>query len=529
VLKQLVARKSVATINREIETGPRLNRVLGARTLTAIGLGSMIGSGIFVLTGTVAANHTGPAITLAFLVAAIGCGLAAICYAELAALIPVSGSAYSYTYATLGEGVAWFVGWNLALEYMMSAATVAVGWSGYVVNLFEDFGVHLPAALTSAPVAKAADHSLQATGAIVNLPAVLIVAALTWICYRGIRESASMNNIMVIIKVAIIVLFIVAGLSYVDTANWHPYLPENTGESGHFGASGIMMGAAIIYFAYIGFDTAATTAQEARNPQRDVPAGILGALVISTVLYVAMAAVMTGMVSYTKLDVAAPVAVALDEHPSLFFRPAGEDRRDRRHDLGDPDVDPRAAAYLHGDVPRRPAAGATAEGAPAPSHAARRNARDRPDCRGLRRGVPDRHPGRAGLDRHPARVHRGLRGRADPALYDAGSRPPVPRPVRPAGVHRRRADVPRPHAVPAARYLGTARDLDRHRFRHLFRIRVLEQPAAEERGALVTAAVRFTSSARPGSAPSRSSSARTPRRPAPSGRPRSGSARRRAR
>jgi APA family basic amino acid/polyamine antiporter len=319
VLKQLVARKPVATINREIETGPRLNRVLGARTLTAIGLGSMIGSGIFVLTGTVAANHTGPAITLAFLVAAIGCGLAAICYAELAALIPVSGSAYSYTYATLGEGVAWFVGWNLALEYMMSAATVAVGWSGYVVNLLEDFGLHLPAALTSAPIEKAADHSLQATGALINLPAVLIVAVLTWVCYRGIRESASMNNIMVIIKVAIIVLFIVAGLSFVDTSNWHPYLPENTGEFGHFGMSGIMMGAAIIYFAYIGFDTAATTAQEARDPQRDVPAGIIGALVISTVLYVAMAAVMTGMVSYTKLDVAAPVAVALDEHPSLFW------------------------------------------------------------------------------------------------------------------------------------------------------------------------------------------------------------------
>jgi APA family basic amino acid/polyamine antiporter len=211
------------------------------------------------------------------------------------------------------------VGWNLALEYMMSAATVAVGWSGYVVNLLEDFGIHLPTALTSAPVEKAADHSLQATGAIVNLPAVLIVAALTWVCYRGIRESASMNNVMVIIKVAIIVLFIVAGLSFVDTSNWRPYLPANTGELGHFGASGIMMGAAIIYFAYIGFDTAATTAQEARNPQRDVPLGILGALIISTVLYVTMAAVMTGMVSYTKLDVAAPVAVALDEHPSLFW------------------------------------------------------------------------------------------------------------------------------------------------------------------------------------------------------------------
>jgi len=319
VLKQLTARKSVAAIAREIESGPRLNRVLGAATLTSIGLGSMIGSGIFVLTGTVAANHTGPAVTLAFLIAAFGCGLAAICYAELAAMIPVSGSAYSYTYATLGEGVAWFVGWNLALEYMMSAATVAVGWSGYVVNLLEEAGLHLPAALTNAPVGKTAEHTLAATGAIVNLPAVLIVVALTWVCYRGIRESASMNNIMVIIKVAIIVLFIVAGLSYIDTANWHPYLPTNNGEFGHFGWSGVMMGAAIIYFAYIGFDTAATTAQEARDPQRDVPAGILGALAISTVLYVAMAAVMTGMVGYEKLDVAAPVAVALDEHPSLFW------------------------------------------------------------------------------------------------------------------------------------------------------------------------------------------------------------------
>jgi len=319
VLKQLAARKSVAAIAREIETGPRLKRVLSARTLTSIGLGSMIGSGVFVLTGTVAANHTGPAVTLAFLIAAIGCGLAAICYAELAALIPVSGSAYSYTYATLGEGVAWFVGWNLALEYMMSAATVAVGWSGYVVNLLEEAGLQLPAALTSAPIGKNAAHTLETTGALVNLPAVLIVAALTWVCYRGIRESAAMNNVMVVIKVAIIVLFIVAGVSFVDTTNWHPYLPANTGEFGHFGMSGVMMGAAIIYFAYIGFDTAATTAQEARDPQRDVPAGILGALAISTVLYVAMGAVMTGMVSYEKLNVAAPVAVALDEHPALFW------------------------------------------------------------------------------------------------------------------------------------------------------------------------------------------------------------------
>jgi len=302
---------------QEVEEGPRLARVLTARTLIAIGLGSMIGSGVFVLSGTVAANHTGPAVTLAFLVAAIGCGLAAICYAELASLIPVAGSAYSYTYATLGEGVAWFVGWNLALEYMMSAATVAVGWSGYVINLLEEFGLHLPPELVNAPVGKTAEHTLAATGAIVNLPAVLIVAALTWLCYIGIRQSASLNNLMVVIKVAIIVLFIVVGVSYIDTSLWHPYLPANNGEFGHFGFSGVMQGAAIIYFAYIGFDTAATTAQEARDPQKDVPAGIIGALLISTVLYVAMGAVMTGMVDYRQLDVAAPVAVALDAHPAL--------------------------------------------------------------------------------------------------------------------------------------------------------------------------------------------------------------------
>jgi len=319
VLKQLTARKSVAAINREIESGPRLKRVLSARALTSIGLGSMIGSGIFVLTGTVAANHTGAAVTLAFLVAAIGCGLAAICYAELASMIPVAGSAYSYTYATLGEAVAWFVGWNLSLEYMMSAATVAVGWSGYVVNLLEEFGIHLPAQLTNAPVGKTASHTLQTTGAIVNLPAVLIVVVLTWLCYVGIRQSARLNNWMVVIKVAIIILFILVGLAFIDTANWKPYMPANTGEFGHFGWSGVMQGAAIIFFAYIGFDTAATTAQEAHNPQRDVPRGILAALAISTVLYIAMAAVMTGMVSFEKLNVSAPVAVALDEHPELFW------------------------------------------------------------------------------------------------------------------------------------------------------------------------------------------------------------------
>ena len=319
MLKQLTARKSVAEINREIEAGPKLNRVLGPRTLTSVGLGAMIGSGIFVLTGTVAAQHTGPAITLAFLVAAIGCGLAALCYAELAAMIPVSGSAYSYTYATLGEGIAWFVGWNLALEYVMSAAAVAVGWSGYVINLLADAGIHLPDALTNAPIAKDASHHLVTTGALVNVPAVLIVALLTWVCYVGVKQSTTVNNAMVAVKIGIIVLFIAVGIKFVSTDLWHPYLPANTGTDGQFGFSGVMQGAAIIFFAYIGFDQAATTAQEARNPQRDLPIGIIAALIISTTLYVIMAAVMTGMVSYTQLDVSAPVAVALDAHPELFW------------------------------------------------------------------------------------------------------------------------------------------------------------------------------------------------------------------
>ena len=317
MLKQLAARKSVAAINREIENGPKLNRILNRQALTSVGLGSMIGSGIFVLTGTVAAQHTGPAVTLAFLVAAIGCGLAALCYAELASMIPISGSAYSYTYATLGEGVAWFVGWNLALEYVMSGAAVAVGWSGYVVNLLAEFGVHLPASLTNAPLGKGPDNHLMATGAIVNVPAVFIVALLTWVCYVGVKQSTRVNNVMVIIKILIIVLFIAVGFKYISPQLWTPYLPQNEGTFGHFGLSGVMQGAAIIFFAYIGFDQAATTAQEARNPQRDVPWGIIAALLIATALYILMSAVMTGMVSYTELNVAAPVAVALDAHPEL--------------------------------------------------------------------------------------------------------------------------------------------------------------------------------------------------------------------
>jgi len=296
--------------------GDRLKRVLGPVALTAIGLGATIGTGIFVLTGTVAANHAGPALTISLIIAAFGCALAALCYSEFASFLPVSGSAYSYAYATLGEGVAWFIGWNLMLEYLLSASAVAVGWSGYMTNLLAtDFGIHLPAQLINAPL----DKQWQATGAIINVPAILIVALMSWICYIGVKKSSGANTFMVYLKVGVIVVFVLAGMQYVDTSNWEPYIPPNSGETGKFGWSGVMTGAAIIFFSYIGFDTASTTALESRRPQRDVPLGILSALVISCILYVSMAAVMTGMVPFTKLDVDAPVAVAIDAHPQLAW------------------------------------------------------------------------------------------------------------------------------------------------------------------------------------------------------------------
>ena len=298
--------------------GQRLKRVLTARALTAIGLGATIGTGIFVLTGTVAANQAGPAVTLSLLIAAFGSGLAALCYSEFAAFLPVPGSAYSYTYATLGEAVAWFIGWNLLLEYGMSASAVAVSWSGYVVNLLADAHIHLPAALVNAPFATDPQTlKVVPSGAIINLPAVFIVAAMSALLYVGVRESAGANTFMVSLKVVVIIVVIIAGIGFVDPANWHPYIPPNTGKFGHFGWSGVLRGAGIIFFSYVGFDTASTTALEARNPQRDLPIGILSALAISAVLYVGMSAVMTGMVSFTKLNVDYPVSVALDAHPQL--------------------------------------------------------------------------------------------------------------------------------------------------------------------------------------------------------------------
>ena len=317
LLRRLIAVRPVQP--RDLAGAERLKQTLSAWSLMSIGIGATIGTGVFVLTGTVAANQSGPAITLSLLIAAFGSALAALCYAEFAAFLPVPGSAYSYTYATLGEGVAWFIGWNLLLEYGISASAVAVSWSAYVVNLLTEAHIHLPAIWVNAPLQESASGHLVATGAIVNLPAVLIIGAMSWLCYVGIRETAGATNVMVALKVAVIVVVVVAGLSYIHPGNWHPYIPRNTGTFGHFGWTGVLQGAGIIFFSYVGFDTASTTALEARNPQRDLPIGIIGTLVISTVLYMAVAAVITGMVPYFKLNGAEPVAVALDAHPALSW------------------------------------------------------------------------------------------------------------------------------------------------------------------------------------------------------------------
>jgi basic amino acid/polyamine antiporter, APA family len=320
VPKQFFATQSIVGLHEQESSGNPLHRTLSATTLTLLGIGGIIGTGIFVLTGTAAANHAGPALALSFIFAGIGCALTGLCYAEFAAMIPVSGSAYSYCYATLGEGIAWFIGWNLVLEYLFAVATVSTGWSGYVLSLLEQFNVHLPAALTHAPLDQASgSSSIVTTGAIINLPAMAIVAGIAAICYVGIRQSAAFNSVIVAVKVTVVVLFILLGTSYITPMNWQPFIPPNAGELGRFGWSGVMAASGVIFFAYIGFDAISTIAQETRNPQRDMPIGILASLVICTLLYVAVAGVLTGMVSYKELDVPAPVALALDKYPALHW------------------------------------------------------------------------------------------------------------------------------------------------------------------------------------------------------------------
>src|SRR6187455_2082756 len=305
-------RKSVTQLQTEALTDTRLKRALGAMNLTALGVGAIIGTGIFVLTGTVAAQNAGPAVVLSFVLAGVASVFAAICYSEFASSVPVAGSAYTYGYATLGELVAWIIGWDLVLEYALGAATVAVGWSAYVVSFLNDIGVRFPPLLSAAPGTAVVLADGSSATALFNLPAMLISAAATMLLIVGIQESARVNAVIVVIKVTVVLLIIGLGGMFISADNWHPFIPMNTGEFGQFGWSGIMRGSGVIFFAYIGFDAVSTAAQEARNPQRDMPRGIIGSLIICTILYVLVSGVMVGLVPYQQLGVPAPMAVAVD-------------------------------------------------------------------------------------------------------------------------------------------------------------------------------------------------------------------------
>jgi len=353
---QLFITKPLNQLLNESKESGGLRRSLTALNLTTLGIGAIIGAGIFVLSGQAAAQYAGPAIVLSFIISGLACGFAGLCYAEFASMIPIAGSAYTYSYATLGEFLAWIIGWDLILEYLFAASTVSVGWSGYVVSFLKDFDINIPAQFTGATgttlvnvpemgwmsLTKTFGETLASTGidvsslehvtCIINLPAMFIVALLSTLLVIGIKESANFNNVMVITKVSVIILFIVLGFMFVKAANWHPFIPPNKVETtpiaeygsfwewlrayshefGKYGISGILRGAGVIFFAYIGFDAVSTAAQEAKNPQKDMPVGIMGSLGISTVLYILVAIVLTGIVSYTTLNVADPVAVGVN-------------------------------------------------------------------------------------------------------------------------------------------------------------------------------------------------------------------------
>jgi APA family basic amino acid/polyamine antiporter len=306
----LATRKPIAALVADAEHGG-LRRALGPGALILLGIGAIIGAGIFVLTGTVAAQNTGPALVLSMVLAGVACAFAGLCYAELASMIPVAGSAYTYAYATMGEFMAWVIGWDLVLEYSLASATVALGWGANAVSLLADLGIHIPPRLTGPPGAAVALADGSTVTALFSLPAALVVLAITALLVVGVKESARTNMVIVFIKLAVLVLFVGVAARYIRPELWQPLVPPNTGTFGEFGWSGVVRGAGIIFFAYIGFDAVSTAAQEAKNPQRDLPIGILGSLAVCTVAYISVALVLTGIVHYSRLDVADPINVGI--------------------------------------------------------------------------------------------------------------------------------------------------------------------------------------------------------------------------
>ncbi|RLJ77146.1 amino acid permease [Pedobacter alluvionis] len=318
-------KKSIASIVTEAnESGEgTLKRTLGPINLILIGVGLTLGAGLFSITGLAAANHSGPAVTLSFIIAALGCGFAALCYAEFASMIPVAGSAYTYSYATMGELFAWIIGWDLVLEYSVGCATVAISWSQYLTRFLASLHIYLPPQLTLSPfeTAKLADGST--VNGIINIPAALVVVLMTAILIRGTKGSAIVNGIIVFLKVGVVLVFIALGWQYIDPANYHPYIPENTGTFGQFGWSGVLRGAGLVFFVFIGFDAVAASAQETKNPARDLPIGIIGSLVVCTVLFGLFGHVMTGLANYKEFaNSGAPVAIAIEKTPYAWLSQA---------------------------------------------------------------------------------------------------------------------------------------------------------------------------------------------------------------
>eukprot|EP00158_Paraphelidium_tribonemae_P007475 Partr_v1_DN28260_c2_g1_i2_m75395 putative solute carrier family 7 (orphan transporter), member len=322
--------RSIASIGRELlrtkdigqmlhqqsdTNGNQFDRTLTALDLTVVGIGAIVGTGIFVLTGTAAALYAGPAVVISFAVAGLVAGLAAFCYSEMASMIPLSGSAYSYSYATMGELTAWIIGWDLILEYVVGAAAVAVGWSGYMVSLFEDgFRVRVDPKWTQPPLKlDVATQQIVSSGAILNLPAFVACLFITAVLLLGIKKASIVNNMAVAVKLAVIAVFVCAAIPHVDSDNWKPFVPPNTGRYGEFGPSGVLQAASVVFFAFIGFDAISTTAQECKNPQRDIPIGIISSLVICTGLYIVVAFLLTGLVPYTELNVSHPLSFAVQK------------------------------------------------------------------------------------------------------------------------------------------------------------------------------------------------------------------------
>jgi len=323
-MANLFARKPLNQLIKEADDSEKgLKKTLTARGLIALGIGAIIGAGLFSITGGAAANNAGPAVTLSFIIAGVGCAFAGLCYAEFASMIPIAGSAYTYSYATMGELIAWIIGWDLVLEYAVGAATVAISWSRYLVKFFANFGITLPAQLVMSPFDTASLSDGSTVHGIINLPAVFIVVIVSLILARGIKESANFTSIIVGLKLVVVFAFIILGWKYMNPSNHTPYIIENTGKFGEYGWSGIVRAAAIVFFAYIGFDAVSTAAQETINPKRDMPIGILGSLAICTVLYILFAHVMTGLANYTEFkgqDGIAPVAVAISHTPFVWLK-----------------------------------------------------------------------------------------------------------------------------------------------------------------------------------------------------------------